>query len=66
MDEPHNPLLKRRTRKPTEAELLAWKSLSRDPGLPWDRLPDPRPYVKIGNPSGAPGFGIEIGLKGTF
>ena len=53
-------------KKPTEAELLAWKNLSRDPGLPWDRLPDPRPYVKIGNPSGAPGFGIEIGLKGTF
>ena len=28
--------------------------------------PDPRPYVKTGSPSGAPGFGIEIGIKGTF
>lgn len=30
------------------------------------KLPDPAPYVKFGSPSGAPGFGIEIGLKGTF
>jgi len=29
-------------------------------------LPDPRPYAKYGSPSGAPGFGIEIGIKGTF
>ena len=64
MDEPRNPLLKRRTRKPTEAELLAWKSLSRDPGLPWDRLPDPCPYVKLRTPDGRPG--IEIGINGTF
>ena len=64
MDE-YNPLLKRKPKKPTEAELLAWRSLSRDPGLPWDRLPDPGPYVRMINPSGAPGFGIEVGIKGT-
>ena len=53
-----NPLLKRRPRKPTEAEVLAWRELSRD------RLPDPRPYARIVNRSGRPG--LEIGLKGTF
>ena len=29
-------------------------------------LPDPRPYAKVGSPSGAPGLGVEIGIKGTF
>lgn len=61
-----NPLLKRKPRKPTEAEILAWRELSRAPGLPWGRLPDPRPYVKVGSPSGAHGLGMEIGMKGTF
>ena len=46
-----SPLLKRKPRKPTEF----WK-------IPLDVVP----YIKLGSPSGAPGFGIETGLKGTF
>lgn len=39
--------------------------LVRAPRFP--RLPDPTPFVKVGgNPSGAPGVSITIGVKGTF
>jgi len=33
---------------------------------PKPSLPDPRPYVRFGSPSGRKGFGIEVGIKGTF
>lgn len=57
------PFRKRR-RKPTEAELLAWRDLSRDPTEFWKVPFDPCPYVSFNTPSGAPG--IEMGIKGTF
>ena len=61
-DPSDNPLLKREPRKHTEAELLVWRELSRDPTEFWKIPCDPYPYVKL-----APrGFGVEVGVKGTF
>lgn len=61
-----NPLLKRKPRKPTEAELLAWNNLARNPTEFWKIPLDVVPYIKFGSPSGVPGLGMEIGMKGTF
>ena len=56
-----NPLLKRKPPSPTEAELLAWRELSRDPTEFWKVPCDPCPYVRFTGRKG-----IEVGLKGTF
>ena len=61
MDGEYNPLLKRKPRKPTEAEVLAWRELSRDPTEFWKMPCDPYPYVRLTERRG-----IEIGMKGTF
>lgn len=53
-----------RLHTPTEAELIAWKDLSRDPTDFWKVPFDPCPYVKLAGPGGDPG--IEIGISGTF
>lgn len=63
-DPSDNPLLKREPRKHTEAELLVWRELSRDPTEFWKIPCDPYPYVSFRAPDGRPG--IEIGLRGTF
>ena len=57
----HNPILKRKPPSPTEAELLAWRELSRDPTEFWKVPCGPRPYVRFTDRKG-----IEVGLKGTF
>ena len=44
-----------------EAELLAWRELSRDPTEFWKVPCDPYPYVRFTGRKG-----IEVGLKGTF
>lgn len=58
----HNPLLKRKSAPPTDAELDAWRELSRDPTEFWKIPCNPRPYVRL-TPRGR---GIEVGIKGAF
>ena len=77
----HNPLLKHKPRKPTEAELLAWKELSRDKGSTrgvGDKVTVElikKEKFEIRLPDLRPYIslecpdgrhGIEVGLKGTF
>jgi len=77
----HNPLLKHKPRKPTEAELLAWKELSRDKGSTrgvGDKVTVElikKEKFEIRLPDLHPYIslecpdgrrGIEVGLKGTF
>ena len=57
----HNPILKRNPVSQTEAELLVWRELSRDPTEFWKVPCDPYPYVRFTGRKG-----IEVGLKGTF
>ena len=76
-----NPLLKHKPRKPTEAELLAWKELSRDKGSTrgvGDKVTVElikKEKFEIRLPDLHPYIslecpdgrrGIEVGLKGTF
>ena len=60
-DPSDNQLLKRNPQSPTEAELLAWRELSRDPTEFWKVTCDPCLYVRFTGRKG-----IEVGLKGTF
>ena len=77
----HNPLLKHKPRKPTEAELLAWKELSRGKGSTrgvGDKVTVElikKEKFEIRLPDLHPYIslecpdgrrGIEVGLKGTF
>ena len=77
----HNPLLKHKPRKPTEAELLAWKELSRDKGstrgvgdkvtvelIKKEKFEIRRPDLHPYISLECPDGrrGIEVGLKGTF
>ena len=76
-----NPLLKHKPRKPTEAELLAWKELSRDKGsmrgvgdkVTVELIKKEKFEIRL--PDLHPYIslecpdgrrGIEVGLKGTF
>ena len=57
----HNPILKRKPVSQTEAELLVWREISRDPTEFWKVPCDPYPYVRFTGRKGD-----EVGLKGTF